>query len=352
MKTILIVEDDKFIREDVEEMLTLAGYSVVIAQDGKEGIAKAKELNPDLIITDIAMPFVDGMGLLYMLRHDTKTEGTPVIFLTSKSERNDIRNAMASGADDYITKPFNNEELLKAIENRFSRLDILKKKLASELQTTAGRITSADSGDLEKLIVDCETHSYQKKQLIYKEGCNPHYLFYILKGRVRTYKDHEDGKQLSTDIYSAGDFIGYNALLEESTYMETAEAIDEVELALVPRKNFENLVHGNLCIANKLIRMLAKNITEKENYLIEIAYDTLRKKVAKTLVNVQKKFQSDKAKPFYNDISRDDLASMAGTAKESFIRTLAEFKKEMLIDVQKDNKIEIINFPKLEYLIR
>src|ERR1035437_10707565 len=125
MKTVLVVEDNEVIREDVSEILTLANYKVISAINGKEGIEKTYEFMPDLVVSDIAMPIVDGFGMLHVLRKDPKTEDLPFIFLTSKSDRNDFRNAMDSGADDFITKPFNGDELLKAVENRFKKMAIL-----------------------------------------------------------------------------------------------------------------------------------------------------------------------------------------------------------------------------------
>ncbi len=353
MKTVLIVEDNEVIREDVAEILTLANYKVISAVNGKEGIEKTYEFMPDLVVSDIAMPIVDGFGMLHVLRKDPKTEDVPFIFLTSKSDRNDFRNAMDSGADDYITKPFNGDELLKAVENRFRRMAVMKKNLSADLKglNELMEANESNNGTLETLPRDHDTNTYQKKQVIYKEGHTPHYLYYVQKGKVRTYKTHDDGKQLVMDLFNEGDFFGYISLLEESAYKETSEAIEETELTLIPKKDFEDLLHKNPGVQRKVIKMLAKNISENETHLLGIAYNTLRKKVATALNSLEKKYHTNKKERFYIDISRDDLAALAGTATESFIRTLTEFKNEKLIDI-KDNKIEIINDVKLEKSIR
>lgn len=350
MKTILVVEDDEIIREDVAEILSLANYNILTAVNGKEGIEFAEKVIPDLIISDIAMPVVDGMGMLHVLRRNTGTENIPFIFLTSKHERNAFRSAMESGADDYITKPFNGDELLKAVENRFHRVEVLRKSLASDVENSG-----ADDADnyktLESLLEDKDTNTYQKRQVIYKEGHVPHYLYYIVTGKVRTYKVHDDGKQLVMGLYNAGDFLGHIAILEETPYKEMAEAMEETELTLIPRKEFEMLLHKNYTIGHRMIKLLAKNITENENQLLGIAYNTLRKKVAQALTNLQKAFHKAN-EPYYIDLSRDELASIAGTATESLIRTLTEFKNEKLIEIYKDNKIEILNEKKLRTLLR
>lgn len=353
MKTVLIVEDNEVIREDVAEILTLSNYKVIQAVNGKEGIEMTFEHLPDLIISDIAMPIIDGLGMLHVLRKDPKTEDVPIIFLTSKSDRNDFRNAMDSGADDYITKPFNGDELLKAVENRFRRMAVMKKNLSAGIQGFNELMEANDltPRTLESLPGDHDTNTYQKKQIIYKEGHTPYYLYYIQHGKVRTFKTHEDGKQLVMDLFNEGDFFGFVALLEEAPYRETSEAMEETELTLIPKRDFEELLHKNPAVQAKLIKMLAKNISENERHLLGIAYNTLRKKVASALSMLGKKYHTNKKERFFIDLSRDDLAALAGTATESFIRTLTEFKSEKLIDIR-DNKIEILNEGKLEKLVR
>jgi CRP/FNR family transcriptional regulator, cyclic AMP receptor protein len=352
MKTILIIEDNEDIRENIAEILTLSHYKVLTAANGKEGIEVAKTQQPDMIICDIMMPGVDGYGVLHVLHKDPDTQSIPFIFLTSKSERSDFRVAMELGADDYITKPFSGNELLNAIESRFKKVDILKKNLSPDLQGLSELMATVDNKrTLEDLTHDSNTNIFRKKQIIYKEDTHPHYLYYIIKGKVKTYKTHEDGKDLVIDLYNEGDFLGYLSLLEGGTYKETAEAIEDAELALIPKKEFEDLINSSPSIAKKIVGLLAKNLIEKEKQLLGIAYNTLRKKVANALVSMHLKYHGDKKEPYAIDISRDDLATIAGTATESLIRTLSDFKTENLIDIQK-GKIIIPDRKLLENLIR
>ncbi len=351
MKNILVVEDDEFIREDVAEIMGLAGYDVRMAVHGKDALEKTLESTPDLIVSDISMPVLDGLGMLHILRMNSDTENIPVIFLTSKAERSDLRNAMDSGADDYIVKPFNGDELLRAVENRFRRVDVLSRKKIANREDFR-ELDELNANNLEQLIHQQEVHSYQKKQIIYKEGHNPFHLYYIRKGKVRTYKTHEDGKQLVMSLFNEGEYLGYLAILEQAAYNETAEAMEETELEVLPRKEFEQLISANPAVQAKFIKMLANNVVENENHLLGIAYDTLRKKVAKALINYLNKYHGSKVDGFTIDISRDELASIAGTATESLIRALTEFKHEQLIDIHKDNKIEILNPRKLGALLR
>jgi CRP/FNR family transcriptional regulator, cyclic AMP receptor protein len=352
MKRILIIEDNEDIRDNVAEILMLSNYKVLMAENGKEGIETAKKELPDLIISDIMMPGIDGHGVLHALHKDPTTQNIPFIFLTSKSERSDFRTAMEMGADDYITKPFAGNELLSAIDSRFKKLEIMKKKLSPDLEgLTELMSTLSNKKSLEDLKNESNTNTYKKRQVIYKEGTHPHYLYYIIRGKVKTYKTHEDGKDLVMDLYREGDFFGYVSLLEGTTYKENAESIEETELGMIPKKDFEELINSNPETAQKFIGLLAKNLVEKEKQLLGIAYNTLRKKVAEALISLQRKYHINKHEPYQIDISRDDLATVAGTATESLIRTLSDFKGEHLIDI-KSGKVIIMDNGKLENLVR
>lgn len=352
MKTILVIEDNEDIRENVTEILTLSDYNVISAANGKEGIETAQKHKPDLIICDIMMPGVDGYGVLHVLHKDPQTQNIPFIFLTSKSERSDFRAAMEMGADDYITKPFAGNELLNAIESRLKKSEVIMKNLSADLEgLNELRAAINNNKTLEDLTEQSTVNDYKKRQVIYKEGNHPHYLYYIVQGKVKTYKTHEDGKDLVIDLYNVGDFFGYTALIENSVYHETAEALEETELALVPRKDFESLLNSNPAISRKMISLLSKNVVAKEEQLVGIAYNTLRKKVAEALVTMYRKYHGDKKEPYLIDISREELATIAGTATESLIRTLSDFKSENLIDI-KTGKIIMSDDKKLANLIR
>src|SRR5471030_1379842 len=125
-KKVLIIEDNNDIRENVVEILELAGYAVYAANNGKEGVDLAIKNIPDIILCDIMMPELDGYGVLYLLNKYPEVAATPFIFLTAKAERVDLRKGMEMGADDYLTKPFDDMDLLNAIESR------LKKKEAQQ----------------------------------------------------------------------------------------------------------------------------------------------------------------------------------------------------------------------------
>lgn len=351
MKTILLIEDNDEIRENTAEILELARYNVHTASNGKLGIEKAIEIKPDLILCDIMMPLLDGYGVLHSVQKNDTIKNIPFIFLTAKTERSDIRKGMELGADDYIIKPFDGTELLNAIDSRLKKIETLKKDFSSDMEGVHQLILESSGTDiLQSMVENRIINSFKKKQVIYKEGNHPTQLYYLLKGKVKTYKSNENGKDLVTNLYSSGDFLGHIALLQQSVYKETAESIDECEVAVIPKKEFEDLLNNSKEVAQKFINLLAKNVAEKENHLLNIAYNSLRKKVADALIALKKKYQPADTSLFSIDISRENLANIAGTATESLIRTLSDFKSEKLIDI-KDGHITIINDKKLETMI-
>jgi DNA-binding response OmpR family regulator len=111
-RTILLIEDDQHVRENTAEILELANYTVITAENGRRGVEQARNHKPDLVLCDIMMPELDGYGVLHLLGRDPATAEVPFIFLSAKAERSDVRKGMELGADDYLTKPFEFDELL------------------------------------------------------------------------------------------------------------------------------------------------------------------------------------------------------------------------------------------------
>jgi CRP-like cAMP-binding protein len=314
-------------------------------------VEMAMEFYPDLIICDIMMPVLDGYGVLHAVQKNKLIKNTPFIFLTAKTERSDLRKGMELGADDFVTKPFSGTELLNAVDSRLNKIGLLKEELSIDLEGLQNLLkVSEDKNALNSLTEDRNTNIYKKKQVIYTQGNHPNRLYFVLKGKVKTFKRNEDGKELVTDLFSPGDFLGYIALMEESVYKDTAEALEESELAIIPKEEFEELIKNNKEVSRNFISLLAKNISNKENQLLGLAYNSLRKKVAEALVLLQKKYQLAAEDNFVIEISRESLATIAGTATESLIRTLSDFRNEKMIEI-KDGTIVIVNQKKLQQLL-
>src|SRR4051812_14969455 len=238
MKKILLIEDNDEIRENTAEILELSNYKVLTAENGKRGVELAMGNKPDLIVCDIMMPVLDGYGVLMTLQKNSETQNIPFIFLTAKAERNDFRKGMELGADDYITKPFEGSELLNAIEGRLRKVDLLKQELQGGIQGVDQLLYASGIREtLQSMTEGRNIIKYKKKQQPYTEGNRPTRLFYLQKGKIKTFKTNEYGKELVIGLYNEGDFFGYTALLEGTAYHETAEALEETELAVIPRED-------------------------------------------------------------------------------------------------------------------
>ncbi|HEV7333006.1 MAG TPA: response regulator [Flavisolibacter sp.] len=349
-KTILVIDDNNDLRENTAEILDLAGYKTLTAENGKRGVEVATKEKPDVIVCDIMMPELDGYGVLHLLRKNADTQNIPFIFLTAKTERSDFRKGMEMGADDYVTKPFEDIELLNAIEVRLKKAEVLQQNYASSPQGLAQFVKDVkDTGLLKHLSDQYAIESFNKKQTLYQEGKRPRFLYYLVSGKVKAYKTHEDGKEYITDLFSAGDFIGYSALIEDKNYDDSATILEDAEIMQIPREEFLGMIYSDINIATKFIRIVTQNVKEKEERLLNLAYSSLRKRVAKALVDIHEKFNKDGQKNLI-EFSREDIAQYVGTATESLIRTLSDFKSEGLIEI-KSGKISIINLDKLKNLL-
>lgn len=348
MKKIILIEDNDDVRENTAEILGLSNYEVFTASNGKEGVELALKEIPDLIICDIMMPVLDGYGVLHSLNKHTETASIPFIFLTAKSEKSDFRKGMGMGADDYITKPFDGTELLDAVEARLKKADALKKMFSQDEKGLNEFLDSAKkAGSVQLTSEERDVNSYKKKQLLYAEGQRPVSVYFVVSGKVLVRKSNDDMKEFVTDICVPGDFFGYTAILEEANYRESAEFLEDSELMIIPRKDFLELINNSTQIAHQFIRLLARNVADKEQKLLNLAYSSLRKKVANGLLQVAEKFKGPDSAI---EISREHLANIVGSATESLIRTLSDFKSEKLIDV-KGSRIVILDEKKLANLI-
>lgn len=345
--SILLIEDNKDMRENTSEILQLAHYEVTTAKNGKEGVEFAQKKRPDLIICDIMMPVLDGYGVLHMLSKNEETASIPFIFLTAKADRSDFRKGMEMGADDYVTKPFDDIELLNAVESRLKKAEMMKKEFSKNINGLNEFISSAKGiEDLKKLSSEREIRTFKKKENIYTEGGYPKGVFFVVKGKVKTYKTHEQGKELITGLYKEGDFFGYLSMLEDGKYTDSATSLEDSEVCLIPKDDFVSLIYKNAEVSRKFIKMLSDNLHEKEEQLIKLAYNSVRKRVAEALVTLCDRYKKDGEQKFSMNISREDLANLAGTATETTIRTLSDFKEDGLVDIKGGN-IAVTNYDKL-----
>ena len=348
MKKILLIEDNLEVRENTAEILSLANYDVVTAENGKIGVDLAQKEKPDLIICDIMMPELDGYGVLHIVSKNPQTANIPFIFLTAKTEKTDIRKGMNLGADDYLTKPFDDTDLLNAIESRLRKNAMLQKQYEVTPEGLDNFIRDAKQVlNIRDLGQDKKVKAYKKKTEIFSEGDMPLNVFFVKSGNIKTFKSHPDGKELIINLYTANDFFGFEPILENENYNESAVAMQDSELVVIPRHDFMQMIQTHPDVSKSFINLLCKKVVEREKQLLNLAYNSVRQRTAEALL----KSETPKDSRSVISISREDLAKMVGTASESVIRVLSDFKDEGLIEVE-GGKIKILQRSKLEKVVR
>ena len=348
MKKILLIEDNVEVRENAAEILTLANYEVTTAKNGKEGAELAQKLLPDLIVCDIMMPELDGYGVLHILNKKPETARIPFIFLTAKAEKNDIRKGMNLGADDYLTKPFDDTDLLNAIEVRLRKNDMQRRNYPASADGLDKFIEDARQVlNLKDLCKENKVKSYKKKSYIFSEGDTPKYVFFIKSGNVKTFKSHPDGKELITNLYKENDFFGYEALLDNSMLTDSAIVLEDSELVMIPKHDFITLLHNQPDVSLSFISLLCKKVADKEAQLLNLAYNSVRQRTAEALLKLWRLKKGEG--PL--SVLRDDLAKVVGTASESVIRVLSDFRSEGLIEMD-GTKIKMVQAANLEKVVR
>ncbi len=349
-KTILVIEDNKEMSENIASILELEQYKVLTAPNGKIGVTMAQQHHPDLILCDIMMPELDGYGVFHVLGKEDSTSSIPFIFLTAKADKSEIRTGMNLGADDYITKPFEGSDLLKVIEVRLNKNEKLKNIFKNDLGEVSEFFNDArKANNLQKLLEKRHVRHCRKKDFIYLEGQTANDLYMVNKGEIKTYKMNADGKELITGFHQPGSFLGYIPLLEDKPYTENAVAMEDSEITIIPRQDFLSLIYASNEMAMKFIHFLTNNLEDAENRLLQIAYQSVRQRVASALLRLL-----DLAKPQHEDtitFGRKDIANLIGTATESLNRTLSDFKDERLINIT-EKGIIVINRPKLEHVAK
>ncbi|GGK18077.1 hypothetical protein GCM10007962_10330 [Yeosuana aromativorans] len=348
MKTVLLIEDDRALRENTTEILELANYKVIAASNGLLGVSMAEKHLPDIILSDIMMPELDGYEVFEKLSKNKKTKYIPFVFLSVKSQNQDIRKGMNLGADDYITKPFTEEDLLSVIEKR------LAKAYKMDEPKTNSIVLEAIPYDAEiKTLNDLKNYfddygalfEFNKDDIIYREGEHSNYIYLIDHGAVKTYKIDEQGKELATALFKEDDLFGFTSFIHNVPFKETAKAIDHTRLFGVSTIEFKNILNSNHKVVLELIELLAENVATLKEQLLQMAYGSVNKKTATTILNFAEKLNYKAGDTI--KISRSDLASIAGIASETFIRALTIFKNQGI--VKADGKdFKIMDFERLK----
>jgi len=198
----------------------------------------------------------------------------------------------------------------------------------------------------------------RKKDMLFMEGDSANFLYIIDTGKIKIFKANEWGKEYIIDIYKTGDFLGYVALMENSAHSESAIAIEDSEITLIYKDDFLKLLYSDREVSYKFIKLLSANYFEMEKRLLNLAYGSVRKRVAEALLFISKKYQQEDKRELSFSVIRENISAIAGISRESVSRTLTYFKEEGLISCNNfkeegliscsNNNIKILDYKKLE----
>lgn len=198
--------------------------------------------------------------------------------------------------------------------------------------------------ELDILIGSGVTHVYKKGEIIFREGGIPTGIFYIKTGRVKKYKATVKGGEQIFYICGVGELLGYHALLGEEYYPDSTATIENSEITFIPKENFLQVLRSSTALSNGLLKALGHEFSLFINNITNLATKSVRERLAFNLLILEEKFKlADKPDiPSEIVLSRTDLANMVGTAKETLVRLLHEFKDDKLIETT-GKSIRIIN---------
>ena len=334
-KTILIIVDNSEERENISALLELNGYKVISATNGKDGVSAAQQHHPDLIICDLIMPLLDGYGVIHLLGKNIDTARIPFIFLSSRSDHSELKGGLELRSDDCITMPFSKTEMLKSVESR------LKKALTNEgsidhfnHRLKQGKARSFDWIEALSELPGKQTRTLVKKEVVFSEGDTCQNLYVVLKGKVKLFKSHDLGKDLILRVRGKGDIFAFSSLFQGDIHLDSAEALEPAELLMIPKTSFFDWLEGNPKMLLEMIQLFSNALELERERAVQLAYSSVRKRTANALYRLKLRFHNESDSRFTVSISRDDLAAMVGTATESVIRTLSDFKEEGLIAIQ------------------
>lgn len=320
---------------------------MLCAKNGKEGIKLARNAKPDLILCDISMPELDGYSVLSALNNIQERVGIPFVFMTAHTEKADFRKAMDLGADDYLTKPFDADTLLRIVSMRLKKFEKTKKN--SEQKTSPFHLKeNEDNLNLDMTFFsNTKTIKKLKKNAhLFSEGDSANLLYQVKSGKIKTSKSNDFGKEFIMNIYKEGDFLGYFDLLEDNVHKVSAIAIENSEVAAIPKQEFYNILYADNNVTMKFVKMMSRQLAETEDKLLKLAYDSARKRVAEALIFVSKKYIISGNNELAFNLLRENISALSGISPESVSRNLSCFRDEGLIETH-NGSIKIKDLKKL-----
>lgn len=200
--------------------------------------------------------------------------------------------------------------------------------------------------ELEHLNFEKTCSFYKKGSVIYREGNRLTGFYCVTRGILKIYKTGIDGKEQIIRFVKKGDIIAYRSLLSQESACTAAKVIEDSVLCHIPYKTLIYLIENNPKFSLAMLRIVCAELKEANDYITDIAQKTVRERLAEVLLLLKENFDLDDSRTLQISLTREELANMVGTATESVIRLLSEFKHDKLIELQ-GRKIKIVNIPGL-----
>lgn len=340
MKSILIINNDNLLSKSLKTFLEANNYNVSIAPNLHEADKFILQNKVDVFIYNNSDPKLEMKKPLDGFGRNNFNNSPPMILLSSDGNLKREK----SKTFDHLEIPLNYHLLLKKIEQGINNR--IKQNFSRSEDGQAFKIASMS--DLKDHILNTqERQAICKDDLIYKQHKNASYIYLIAQGLIKTLRMDEYGKELITGIYKDEDLFGFYSFKNISIYPETATAIKDSYIYKFPIKDFQEILHKNNDIALEFAQALSDHVSSLKSNMLDLAYSSVLKKTTKTLLHFAENILKDPSESI--NLSRSDLASVAGISTESLIRSLAVLKKDNLIEI-KGRNIKVIDLKKLHYI--
>lgn len=211
--------------------------------------------------------------------------------------------------------------------------------------TCMSRSSSLLGGLCSDEVTNLEDHKtcnyYKKSQSLFLEGSFPRGVFCINQGKVKVFKRGDEGKEQIIHIAKGGEMVGFRAMFSGDPYNVAAETLEESNICFIAKDDFLNMMDTNVTLRNGIIKELSKELSDRASFITNMAQKSVRERLAFALILLKGVYEPEPI-----NLSREDMANFVGTATETLIRLLKDFKEEGIIEVQ-TRKLTILNLDKL-----
>ena len=340
--SVFILHENMLTKSILIGILETEGYKT---HDFPTVISETNKMNesifPDVIVCDIDLLNSSQMKDLLEAK---KSEVIPLVMISSQAEKGE-ENELGI----VIKMPFIAEDILNAVSSQ------IKKKLNGQFISPKENISNLTDGvskeflPIHLLSKHTQFKRFEKNEKIYAEGDTHHFVYFISSGKVKISKLNSWGKEFIVEVLKVNDFFGYIAVLNGSNRNETAIALEDAKIGMIPQKDFLHLLYSNNQISLYITKYISSKLSMASEKALQLAYDSARKRVARALVYFTNIYSEGNHSSNGINLSRENISAISGISLETVSRTLTEFKQDGYIEVNNRN-IKIIQHKKLELL--